>query len=182
VEALAVRDELAAIYRQHRQGLYSLALSIIRQPQLAEDAVHDAFVRLIRREQMPQGDPVAYIFAAVRNAAIDLRRRGQPGQLAQRENPAEQSIFDNRPDTRPNGQNVSSDPAASLLADEQQRQLQDALEQLPQPQRDAVVMRIYGELTFDQIAQITEEPLSTIASRYQRALTKLRDVLEHVSP
>lgn len=176
-----MHEQLAAVYRQHRQGLYSLALSIIRQPPLAEDAVHDAFVRLIGRGQMPQGDPVAYIFAAVRNAAIDLRRRGQRGQLAQRETTAEASLFDNRPDTRPNGQRVSGDPATSLIAREQQRQLQDALEQLPQPQRDAVVMRIYGELTFDQIAKITGEPLSTIASRYQRALTRLRDVLEHVS-
>ena len=62
------------IYRLHRKGLYTLALAITRHPESAEDAVHEAIVRLCRSDRSPTGDPVAYVFAAVRNAAVDQKR------------------------------------------------------------------------------------------------------------
>ena len=66
-----MRRSLERIYRKHRQGMYSLALSITRRPQAAEDAVQEAFVKLWRLGPAPRGDPVAYTYAAVRNAAND---------------------------------------------------------------------------------------------------------------
>ena len=62
---------LEAVYREQRQGLYSLAVSVTASHQLAEDAVHNAFERLIRKS-LPAGDLVPYVYRAVRNAAIDL--------------------------------------------------------------------------------------------------------------
>src|SRR3954464_10297105 len=82
--------DLEDIYARHRQGLFTLALSITRCAARAEDAVHDAFVRLCRRRFVAwwfsatgtarQPDPVAYVFASVRNAAVDLVRRAPPEQ------------------------------------------------------------------------------------------------------
>src|SRR3954452_9099285 len=72
--------DLEDIYARHRQGLFTLALSITRCAARAEDAVHDAFVRLCRRRSVAaplegtgaasQPDAVAYVFASVRNAAV----------------------------------------------------------------------------------------------------------------
>ena len=70
---------LENLYRQHRQGLYSFALSIVRSSDLAEDAVQNAFAKLFQvpvgnQSVLQNGNAVAYVFQAVRNSAIDLCR------------------------------------------------------------------------------------------------------------
>lgn len=67
--------ELEQVYRQHRQALFSLALTITACAGLAEDAVHDVFVRLLGLQQSPSGRLAAYVFSAVRNSARDCCRR-----------------------------------------------------------------------------------------------------------
>jgi len=70
--------DLANIYARHRQGLFTLALLITRRPERAEDAVHEAFARLCGAgDRRGIGDPAAYVFAAVRRAAIDQVRRSK---------------------------------------------------------------------------------------------------------
>ncbi len=152
---------LEGIYRQHRQGLYSLALSITRVPATAEDAVQEAFVRLCRRDRALVGDPVAYVFASVRNAAIDTARRPKPPSLE----PA--SLYNGR----------AHDPAGAMIDDEDAARLRAAVDGLPDAYRQAVVMKVYAGLTFRQIAEAVDEPMSTVSSRYQRALVTLRDAM-----
>lgn len=146
------------IYRLHRKGLFTLALSITRRPESAEDAVHEAMVRLCRSGKSPTGDPIAYVFAAVRNAAVDQNRKGRSV-----------SIFDLA--------EPSQEPVSALDDLERDRLVADAIEELPDEQREAVVMHLYGGLTFQQVADVLEEPLQTIASRYRRALATLRGQL-----
>ena len=62
------------VYAEHRQGLYSLALAIVGVREDAEDAVHEAFARLCRSPTNGMADPTAYVYAAVRNAALDRVR------------------------------------------------------------------------------------------------------------
>jgi RNA polymerase sigma-70 factor (ECF subfamily) len=149
---------IESIYRQHRKGLYTLALSITRQPESAEDAVHEAIVRLCRSGKSPSGDPVAYVFAAVRNAAIDQKRR--LGSV---------SIFDLA--------EPSQEPTTALDDHERDRMVADAIDDLPADQREAVVMHLYTGLTFQQAAEALHVPLQTMASRYRRALDRLRTQL-----
>ena len=155
-------QELQRIYQDHRQGLFTLALSITRCPDLAEDAVHDAFVRLWRSQRKPKGDSVAYVFASVRNAALQqARRRRRPVALAE-------SVFGSR----------SSDPASVAIDTEQRQLVRRALEALPIRQRQVVVLRLHAGLTFQQIADTFGEPLQTVASRYRRALKRVKETLE----
>ena len=153
---------LEAIYRRHQQGLYSLALAITRQPEAAEDAVHEAFARLCALGASTQVDETVYVFASVRNAAVDhVRQRGDSAIT-----PA--SIF--------NGH--APDPRDTELAAERERLLRRAVDELPEEQREAVVLRIYAGLTFEQMAQALGVPLPTVAARYRRALEKLKDRLQ----
>ncbi|MBI1368722.1 MAG: sigma-70 family RNA polymerase sigma factor [Planctomycetes bacterium] len=155
---------LEQIYTEHRQGLFTLALTITRRPELAEDAVHEAFVRLCRSTSQRSGDPVAYVFASVRNAAIDQLRRRPKDR-------SESSIFA-----------APVSPAATPMHEaadaERDRLVREALEQLPDDQRQVIVMKLYGNLTFEQIAAAHQEPLSTISSRYRRGLDRLRASVE----
>ncbi len=154
---------IEAIYRQHRKGLFTLALSITGRAESAEDAVHEAVVRLCRANKTPTGDPVAYVYAAVRNAAVDQKRRpglgGSSGSAV--------SIFDVAEPAQP----------ADATDGERDRMVADAIADLPDDQREAVVMHLYTGLTFEQAAQTLGVPLQTVASRYRRALAKLREQL-----
>ena len=155
-----MQNELERIYREHRQGLFALALSITRRVDLAEDAVHDAMMRLWRRGVKPQRDWVAYVFASVRNAALDLRRRRPAGLPV--------SMFQSEP----------SDPATAAIEAERRRLVRRAVDALPIRQRQTVVLRLYAGLTFQQIADTFGEPLQTAASRYRRALARIKETIE----
>lgn len=158
-----MRQALEGIYREHRQGLFTLALSVTRSAHQAEDAVQVAFERLWRVAAPIAGDRVAYVYAAVRNAAIDLVRRGQSRQQAESAASAE-SIY--------NG--ATRHPAGEAMATEAAAVLRRAVDGLPDEQRQAVVLRIYGGLSFEQMAQTLDEPMGTVASRYRRAIEALR--------
>jgi RNA polymerase sigma-70 factor (ECF subfamily) len=103
---------------------------------------------------------VPYVFATVRNAAIDqMRRVGSVLQDAR-----QVSIYDGQ----------IQDPLASAIELERQTVMRQAVEELPDDQRQAIVLHVYAELTFEQVAQMLGEPLPTVASRYRRALEKLK--------
>ena len=153
-----MRQRLETIYREHRQGLFTLALSITRSAALAEDAVHDALLRLWRSGREPAGDTVAYVFASVRNAAIEIRRRRHDVTGCD-------SVF----------AEVTATSAATDM--ETAARIRHAVNRLPLRPRQVVVMRLYGELTFQQIADTLGEPLQTVASRYRRALEQVRQEL-----
>jgi RNA polymerase sigma-70 factor (ECF subfamily) len=64
------------------------------------------------------------------------------------------------------------------ISAERQELIAGAISCLPAEQREALVLRIFGGLSFAQIAQVVGAPLPTVASRYQRALERLRERLE----
>lgn len=207
-------DQLRELYASHRQGLFTLALSITRRQERAEDAVHDAFASLCRsRHSLPTaaaagidldnadgpgvaggrgvGDPVAYVYRAVRNAAIDHVRRYWPGGN-RTVTPADLGAgpSDSGPDGdgRTNGDALFERPTADRQYDPEARSIgaetaawvARSVERLPDEQREAVVLRVYGGLTFEQIAAVVRAPLPTVAARYRRALDRLRPHLEHL--
>jgi RNA polymerase sigma-70 factor, ECF subfamily len=151
---------LDELYQQYRQPLFLTAWNILRCSSLAEDAVHSAFVRLAELRKAPRG-PKLYAFRAVRNAAVDLSRN--------RSRRREESI--GVPETPESVGPVSSDE--ELLT-----AVSAALIELDDAAREIVELHLHSSLTFREIAAVLEEPLPTIASRYRRALEKLRQSLE----
>ena len=127
----------------------------------AEDVVQEALTALLLAQPKPD-DPVAWMFRTVRNAAIDLARS------ASRRRRREQTIAAAR------GEWFETRPDAALDA----RAAEQALEQLPSELRQIVVLRIWGQQGFAQIAQIMELSTSTAHDRYQAALKQLRAALE----
>jgi len=171
----AQQAQLAELYQQHRQGLYTLALSITRSPHRAEDAVQEAFVRLYRRHRPAVGDPASYVFMAVRNASIDQIRKRKRDQRAASCIYEEAVSADGR-EQGPGSSSPPSPPAAALMG-ERQEAVKQAVDTLDEQQREVIVMKVYGGLTFDQIGQVLGAPLSTVASRYRRGLVKLEQRL-----
>ena len=163
-----MRAELEQIYLQHRGTLFSLALTVTGCSGLAEDAVHEAFARLCNRTDRPQGSFNAYVFAAVRNAAIDCRRRQK------QDNILAESLFHKYE----SGSLKSSDTASSNLDTSlEDEQLKAALDRLEELSRQIVLLKIFGELTFEEIGEVLTMPAATVATRYRRALIKLEEQL-----
>lgn len=162
-----VSDRLEAIYREHRQGLYTLALAITRRTDRAEDAVQDAFARLWQSKTLPGGDLVPYVFASVRNASVDQWRRASAAEALPQD-----SVFNGLPAPGHSTGNGAG-PAQAVIDAEIHARLRDAVDTLPQDDREVVTMRIYAGLKFEQIAEALGQPLPTVASRYRRALETL---------
>ena len=153
---------LEEIYMENKQGLYSLALSITRNCAEAEDAIHNAIIRLARKNIDEIGGLKAYVYASVRNASLDILRKKK------RLSETSDDIFE-----------VSNavthvHPEQELAEKERHFLIRKMLDRLPDKQRETLVMKIYGELTFQQIADILDEPLSTVSSRYERTLKSLK--------
>jgi RNA polymerase sigma-70 factor (ECF subfamily) len=135
----------------------------------AEDVVQDAFVRFWRHQRMLPGEPLALLLTSVRRAALDLARR--EGRRAVREESAARDDGDDGgPFTPP------------LLENEHRDALDHALERLPAEKREVLVLKIWGELTFEQIATTLNLPPGTVASRYRSALIALREQLTASTP
>lgn len=130
----------------------------------AEDVVQEAFVRFWRHQRGLPGEPMALLVTSVRRAAFDLARR--EGRRATREERAtrdaagEVALFE-----------------IPLEGDERRAAIEDALGRLPAEQREVLVLKIWGELNFEQIgAELAVSP-NTAASRYRYALAALRQEL-----
>jgi RNA polymerase sigma-70 factor (ECF subfamily) len=156
-----------ACYQQLAPKLLLFARQWVASAADAEDVVQNAFVRFWRHQ--PQARPEHYplLYAAVRTSALDLLRSHDRRVKREADDRVsvprgDEQIFDTTIDQR--------EHAAAV---------QTALGQLPQAQREVVVLKVWGELTFAQIAQTLGESINTIASRYRYALETLR---RHIKP
>jgi RNA polymerase sigma-70 factor (ECF subfamily) len=139
--------------------MYRVAVGMVGSRQDAEDVVQDVFLAIVRsRERLSDvRDLTAYLFTALRRAAVRcaLQRRALPASSTA----ADEAIA----------------PVETFASDNPDwRRLQQAIRALPDEQREVITLKIDGELTFAEIAQIMGVSISTVASRYRYALGKLR--------
>ena len=152
--------DIEVLYRQHGAALVLFASAIIGDRARAQDAVHQVFLKLMENSTLLRAwDPKGYLFASVRNAALnDIKTRNLHVALDV------ETVWFEPPDR---------DYAA-------EKNLQRALRAIPEDQRQIVVLHIWAELTFSQIAQIIEISPNTAASRFRYGLVKLRALLQVV--
>jgi RNA polymerase sigma-70 factor (ECF subfamily) len=146
---------------QQGPALVLLARQFVPSRADAEDIVQDAFIRFWRSRAHVQ-QPTAYLYASVRRCALDWQR-SRRRQLRREEHVA-------RPQAEPLF-------VPTLEEDERRAAIESALRELPADQAEVLVMKIWGELSFPQIAEALDISPNTVASRYRYALTKLREAL-----
>jgi RNA polymerase sigma-70 factor (ECF subfamily) len=126
----------------------------------AEDAAQEGFVRFWKSRDRAD-DPVAYLYACVRSAAMDQHRQNVGRK-------ARDSIAFRRRESWFEDSSVSVGDSLDV---------QEALAELPEEQREIVVLKIWGGLTFAQIAEVAKVSANTAASRYRYAMEKLEAIL-----
>ena len=165
---LAARSEesaLAELYDRYGRAAYGLALRILRDPVLAEDAVQEAFLTLWRTAArfVPERSKAStWILTLVHRRAVDAVRREQRRRADSLERAAEPSV-----------EGVDEDAWLRL----QRERVQEALRKLPDAQREALELAYYGGLSQSELAERLGQPLGTIKSRMFGGLSRLRELL-----
>jgi RNA polymerase sigma factor (sigma-70 family) len=169
VVALVARSDeqaLAELYDRFGRVAYGLALRILRDEALAEDAVQEAFLTAWRAADtfVPERAKAStWLLTLVHRRAVDLVRREE----RRRAEPIE----------------AAGDPTGEAAVDEavwlryQRERVQEALRRLPDPQREALELAYYGGFTQSELAERLGQPLGTIKSRMFSGLGQLRDLL-----
>ena len=169
IERMRRRDETAleALYDRYAGIVYSLALRMVGDRDLAQEILQDAFLRCW--DGMTQFDPdrgrlSSWLLGITRNRAIDLLRSRQH-QARLREYPATVELDDRV---------AISDPIQAALL---RQVVGAALCELPVRQRQALELAYYGGLTQTEIATRLGEPLGTVKSHMRGGLERLRSLL-----
>jgi RNA polymerase sigma-70 factor (ECF subfamily) len=169
--ALASREDeeaLAQLYDRYGRLAFGLALRIVRDPVLAEDAVQETFLAVWRTAgsfRAERAKASTWILTLAHRRAVDAVRREERRRAAPLAEGAEE------PDER-------ARPADEEIAlTDRRRLVQEALRQLPDEQREALELAYYGGLTQSELAERLSVPLGTIKSRMFAGLRRLRDLL-----
>ena len=159
---------LAELYDRFGRVAYGLALRILRDEALAQDAVQEAFLAIWRsadRFLAERAKASTWILTLVHRRAVDLVRREERRQAAP----------------------LTDDSAAGVAAEEtdeaawlrfERERVQSALKQLPDVQREALELAYYGGFSQSELAERLGVPLGTIKSRMFAGLARLRELLD----
>lgn len=159
------RDAYGDLVRSHHAFVIRIVFRMCSDAALAEDAAQEAFLRAwVKLPAFNTGLSFRnWLCRIALNAALDTLR------LKKDTHPANEQL-ENLPDN-------ARSPEAVLIEKQETEILQQALRSLPEASRSVIVLREYGGLTYDEIANVLEIPMGTVMSRLNYARGKLREVL-----
>jgi RNA polymerase sigma-70 factor (ECF subfamily) len=167
---VAAGDERAfrELFGRHAAVAHALAFRLVRQAQVAEEIVQEAFLAVWRtpeRYDRSRGSVRAWLMGTVHHRAVDAVRREQ----AQRRRADQAAAM---------GQGVTEDPADDVLSaidlPRERRLVRRALAELPDEQREVIQQMYFDGMSQSQIAERTGLPLGTVKSRTLLAMRRLR--------
>jgi RNA polymerase sigma-70 factor, ECF subfamily len=165
MDKLTVQNDWRQWITDHAPRLLLFARQQTRSEADAQDLVQESVVEAWRRQNDSTPPPLPLVFATIHRRAIDLARRED--RRTQRELAALQPIsevwFDTSIEDRDLGQFI-----------------QGAMTRLPDSYREVVTLKVWGELTYAEIAEALDIPANTAASRYRYGLAELRKLINEV--
>ena len=168
---------------RHARKLYNFLIRSSGRKDLAEDLLQEVFLRVVRRAESFKGQAkfTTWMYTIARNLIIDTARRERHRKTIALDAPAYgddaqgETRLDRTPDQAPTPDRGAAD--ARFTA-----RLEDALQALPEEQREVFLLREVEGLKFREIAEILNLPANTIKSRMRYALEALRSTLSDYAP
>jgi RNA polymerase sigma-70 factor (ECF subfamily) len=156
------KNALGMLYTNTKAAVYGFALSIVRNAQDAEDVLQDTFVNIYTSAQSykKMGKPMAWILTITRNLAL-MKLRARKTIADSFEDDWNLSVAD-----------------TSAVPGEDRLMLSMALRSVTPEESQIVMLHAVAGFKHREIAEVLELPLSTVLSKYNRALKKLRKALE----
>ncbi len=160
-------EVLHHIYDKYRGELLTLAMALLGDLAAAEDVVQDVFLSLLRLSGRLRftGSLKAYLATGVANGARNILRAHRRHPMGGLDDADPVVASDTRPDE-------------AAILEEQLEQLKWALGQLPYEQREVLALRVYGQMSFKEIARQQGIPTNTALGRHRYAIDRLRSMLD----
>ncbi len=151
------------VLKRHQDAVYGFARRLLKDPQEAEDAAQETFLRLYRASDRyrPKASLRTYLLKIIKNICIDHYRKKRP------------ELVDSVPEIADN--DTPLDMLESAIANES---LEKAIKTLPVNQRTALLLRHTEQLSYQQITQVMDLSMGAVESLLVRARRKLRQVLK----
>jgi RNA polymerase sigma factor (sigma-70 family) len=159
-------EAMSRVYEKYLDSMLTLAMGLLHNADEAQDVVQDVFVSFVRcmGDFRVRGSLRAYLATSVVNRVRDRMRRCR--QYA--------GYLDSHQDLQPEADR----PDELIVGSEEAQRLSRAMTQLPQDQKEAIVLRLKGGMKFKEIAKLQGVPIQTVQARYRYGLGKLRSMLK----
>ncbi|MCC4214536.1 RNA polymerase sigma factor [Leeuwenhoekiella parthenopeia] len=164
---------LSILISRHQQRIYSFIYSKVYDRDVTEDIFQDTFIKVIRTLKRggynEEGKFLPWVMRISHNLVIDYFRKNK--RMPKFDNTGDFNIF-----------SVLGDPDLNaekrIIKDQVEDDVRKLIDELPEDQRDVLVMRIYNDMSFKEIAERTDVSINTALGRMRYALINLRKVIE----
>ncbi len=173
-ECLKGRTEaFGVIVRRYQDRLFNTVFRLLDNAEDAQDVVQESFISAYQSLGTFKGDSLLFtwLYRIAMNAAISLKRK-KKATVSLDTGSKHDLVID------PVDQSAGSEPGAALEREEEDAQLQAALNRLSLEHRSVIVLKDIEDMKYEEIAAVLEVPIGTIRSRLHRARLELRELLE----
>lgn len=164
---------LEILINRHKQKIYSFIYSKVYDKDIAEDIFQDTFIKVIRTLKKgaynEEGKFLPWVMRISHNLVIDFFRKNN--RMPKFDNSGEFSIFSVLSDNSLNAEK-------SIIKEQVESDLRRIIEELPEDQKEVLLMRIYNDMSFKEISERTGVSINTALGRMRYALINLRKVID----
>jgi len=166
-------NALAVLIKRHQSKIYGFIYSKVSDRDIADDIFQDTFIKVIKTLKLnsynEEGKFLPWVMRISHNLIVDHFRKNK--KMPMYRETEEFSIFSIMTDSSPNVEN-------RIITEQVENDLQRIINELPEDQREVLQMRIYQNLSFKEIADMTGVSINTALGRMRYALMNLRKVIE----
>ena len=167
---------LEMLVNRHKDRIFTTIILIVKDSYIAEDLFQETFIKIIKNlkkgKYNEEGKFLPWATRIARNMAIDYFRKmkrmptitGSDGEDVFRKI---KLAVDNKEE--------------QMIRTEKENMVRDVISRLPEEQRQVLILRHYGDLSFKEIAEMTGVSINTALGRMRYALTNMRKMMEHTS-
>ena len=166
-------NSLSILIKRHQSKIYGFIYSKVTDRDIADDIFQDTFIKVIKTLKLnsynEEGKFLPWVMRISHNLIVDHFRKNK--KMPMYRETEEFSIFSIMTDNSPNIEN-------RIITEQVENDLQRLIQELPADQKEVLQMRIYQDLSFKEIADLTGVSINTALGRMRYALMNLRKVIE----
>ena len=165
-------NALEILIKRHQARIFNFINSKVQERDTSEDIFQDTFIKVIRTlkggQYNEEGKFLPWVMRIAHNLVIDFFRKNN--RMPKVKNTEDFDIFQFISDSSPNVE-------LSIVQDQVSKDLQKLVEELPEDQKEVLIMRLYRDMSFKEIAENTNVSINTALGRMRYAIINLRKLI-----